>query len=209
MPAVQRWTRALLLLAGLAACKPSAASFDYWVLALSWSPEYCASRDADRGSVQCSNPHEFIVHGLWPQFETGYPEFCDTRERVDEGTAERLRPLVPDRDLVFHQWKKHGSCSGLDAETYFATLEKARATVKVPSAYLRSASNRRTSRSLLEKAFLESNPGLPREALAIECRSHYLTEVRVCLDRELLPRACGPDATTVCERELIVRPVGR
>lgn len=199
--------RTLALAAALAACQPSSAAFDYWVLALSWSPEYCASREARADSNQCSSPHAFVVHGLWPQFEQGHPEFCDTRTRVDEHIARRLEPLVPDRGLVFHQWKKHGSCSGLSPDAYFATLEKARAGVQVPAAFLSAAAGRRVRRIDLERAFVDVNPGMTPEAISLQCTGGHLREVRVCLDRDLALRACGVDVGDACGRELSVRPV--
>lgn len=204
-----RIAQLLVLAAGLVACLPgnSSEKFDYWVLALSWSPEYCASREARPDSRQCSTPHAFIVHGLWPQFERGYPQFCDTHTRVDEHTARRLEPLVPDRGLVFHQWKKHGSCSGLSPGAYFTTLEKARASIQVPDAFLAAAADRRVRRVDLEQAFVALNPGMTAQAITFHCSSGRLREVRVCMDLELGLRACGADLREACGRELVVRPV--
>lgn len=223
MDAARTLLRALLLTAALAGCQPADApagdrasliapstagrgSFDYWLLALSWSPEYCASSEARPGSRQCAQPREFVVHGLWPQYERGYPEFCDTQTRVSERTADRLAPLVPDRGLVFHQWKKHGSCSGLDVDAYFAQLERAARAVRIPSQALAQAGSERTSRAELEREFLALNPGLDADAIVFQCRSGYLREVRVCFDRALRPRACGPDVREGCGQALNVRP---
>jgi ribonuclease T2 len=198
----------LLLVAGLAACPSGSAAFDYWVLALSWSPEYCASKEARAGSRQCARPHEFIVHGLWPQYERGFPSSCDTRQRVSEATADRLAPLVPDRGLVFHQWKKHGSCSGMDPDAYFATLERAGRGIRIPSQWLRTASQGRQWRYPdVEQAFIAANPRLTAASIAVDCRSRYLREVRVCLDRELAPRPCGADVRDDCPGTLRVRPL--
>ena len=52
--------------------------FDYYVLALSWSPSYCQAaqeRAPNRApDQQCSGrPFSFVVHGLWPQYERGFP----------------------------------------------------------------------------------------------------------------------------------------
>lgn len=209
MHAAARTIRALLLLAGLAACQPTAASFDYWILALSWSPEYCASGEARPASRQCSRPREFIVHGLWPQFERGHPAFCHTQTRVSERTADRLAELVPDRGLVFHQWKKHGSCSGLSAPDYFAQMERAARSIQVPSQALQAAGATRATRDALERAFIAANPELSPEAIIFECRGGYLREVRVCLDRALRPRACAADVREGCGGELSVRSSGR
>lgn len=210
MRAVPRGSRALLslLLVGLAICPPAFARFDYWVLALSWSPEYCASNEARPDSRQCAQAREFIVHGLWPQYERGYPEFCATLARVPARTADRLAPLMPDRGLVFYQWKKHGSCSGLTPETYFATLERAGRSIQIPRAALQRAAQSRMRRQDLERAFIEVNPGLREDAISFECRHQNLREVRICLDTALKPRRCGADVRERCNAELRVRPHG-
>lgn len=203
MNSLKRAFGAVLLIAGCAACRQGHA-FDYWILALSWSPEFCASEEAERS--QCSLPRGFIVHGLWPQHETGYPEFCERRAPVPDALVERMAPLMPGAGLVRHQWKKHGTCSGLEPEAYFARVEDAMRRVQPPDKFMRSRANQRISKTQFEKAFLESNPGFGSDAITIECRSHYLTEIRLCLDLELQPRTCGAAVGDVCGRELIIRP---
>ena len=53
--------------------------FDFYVLSLSWSPSFCEAA-GERGTPpqqQCgARPYSFVVHGLWPQYERGFPEFC-------------------------------------------------------------------------------------------------------------------------------------
>lgn len=202
-----RWTALLLGLAALTACQSgTGASFDYWVLALSWSPEFCASARAGHGSAQCAQPRGFIVHGLWPQFEKGYPEFCRSQARVSDQTVQRLAALMPDRGLVFHEWKKHGGCSGATPETYFGTLERAARAIQIPKAFLDGAAGRRVLRTDLERAFTAANPGLSENAITFGCSRQFLREVRICLDLALQPRACGSDLQERCGRELSVRP---
>jgi ribonuclease T2 len=184
------------------------AAFDYWVLALSWSPEFCVSSEARPDSRQCSEARGFIVHGLWPQYERGYPASCDTHTRVDERTADRLEALVPDRGLVFHQWKKHGSCSGMSPDAYFDTLERAARAVAIPSDYLARAAHRPVARHDLELAFIEANPRLTQEAITFDCKGAFLREVRVCLDLDLKPRGCGADLREACSRSVSIRPPG-
>lgn len=210
MRAVPRGLRATLitLLLGLALCPPAHAGFDYWVLALSWSPEYCASDAARPNSRQCALPREFIVHGLWPQYERGYPEFCDTQARVPERTAERLAPLMPDPGLVYYQWKKHGSCSGLSTEAYFAQLERAARSIRIPRAALQRATQSSMRRIDLERAFIDLNPGLREDAISFECRRQNLREVRICLNSALKPRRCGTDIRERCNADLRVRSSG-
>ncbi len=184
------------------------AVFDYWVLALSWSPEFCVSSEARPDSRQCSESREFIVHGLWPQYERGYPASCDTHTRVDDSTADRLEALVPDRGLVFHQWKKHGSCSGMAPAAYFDTMERAARAITIPSDYLARAAHKPVGRQDLEHAFIEVNPGLTPEAITFDCKGAFLREVRVCLDLDLKPRGCGADLREACSRSVSVRSPG-
>src|SRR5690606_775520 len=67
-----------------APAEPRAGVFDYYSLVLSWSPTYCASAKSTEGEPQCrrdARPYAFVLHGLWPQYERGYPEYCSTRDR--------------------------------------------------------------------------------------------------------------------------------
>ena len=53
--------------------------FDFYVLSLSWSPSFCKDTE-ERGcesNEQCrGRPYAFVVHGLWPQYERGFPRDC-------------------------------------------------------------------------------------------------------------------------------------
>ena len=49
-------------------------TFDFYLLNLSWSPEFCTTH---RGSQECGHGLGFVVHGLWPQDVSGNcPENC-------------------------------------------------------------------------------------------------------------------------------------
>ena len=105
--------------------------FDYWVLALSWSPQFCKSNPAE---TECIEPHAFVVHGLWPQHERGYPDYCSNRtEQVPDDLEERMLEWMPSKELVRYQWRKHGTCSGMDMQTYFQTVERAYRRLVMPS----------------------------------------------------------------------------
>ena len=59
--------------------------FDFYVLALSWSPSFCQDSE-ERGREareQCGlgRPYSFVVHGLWPQYERGFPRSASSRRR--------------------------------------------------------------------------------------------------------------------------------
>ncbi|MEC9362034.1 MAG: ribonuclease T2 [Pseudomonadota bacterium] len=200
---------AIVVLATAAACAGSASSerpgaFDYWILALSWSPQFCRAQPS---SEQCETARGFIVHGLWPQHERGYPESCGQRERVPDELIERMSPLMPSATLVNGQWRKHGTCSGLDMKDYFFNVERAWRTVVVPPEYRDMQTTMHTSVRDIENRFIELTPGLTRESVAVQCSGRWLREVRICLDRDFRPRACGLDVEDRCRSEVHVRPV--
>src|SRR5467141_2389945 len=114
--------------------------FDFYLLALSWSPSFCeASSEKGRApKEQCgARPFSFLVHGLWPQYERGFPEFCQNpAPRLDRNIVSSMLDLMPAPRLIFHEWDRHGVCTGLNARAYFDTVRKARAQVMIPPDYL-------------------------------------------------------------------------
>ena len=114
--------------------RDQAGQFDYYVLSLSWSPEYCAGAPGGGSPQQCSGEKQFgfVVHGLWPQHNRGYPQFCRNKSRVDDKIIEQLLPIMPSEQLIRHEWKKHGTCSGLTAAQYFEKVEDSYALVTIP-----------------------------------------------------------------------------
>src|SRR5260370_5922267 len=116
--------------------------FDFYVLSLAWSLSFCEAA-SERGSggrsqVQCGErPFSFVVHGLWPQYENGFPNYCQRpAPRLDRNIVSSMLDLMPAPGLIFNEWDKHGTCSGLSARAYFETIRKARSAVKIPPAYL-------------------------------------------------------------------------
>lgn len=191
----------------LVAASPSVAAsgrFDYWVLALSWSPQYCDGRPDD---AQCGKPHDFIVHGLWPQYERGFPEFCERRAApVPESLVQRMLPLMPSESLIRHQWRKHGTCSGLPMKEYFAQTERARRAIVIPAAYRKASGYRQTTRAHIEREFIAVNAGLSPKTIAVQCSGRWLREVRICMDARLQPRQCGTDVDDRCGSTVVMRP---
>ena len=62
-------------------------SFDYYVLALSRSPTFCASHPADH--AECGVRRGFVVHGLWPQYKGGGgPEHRESTVAGASGSSE-------------------------------------------------------------------------------------------------------------------------
>jgi ribonuclease T2 len=195
----------LLLTSPLVKADPP-GQFDYYVLSLSWSPQYCATSRHDDGE-QCARPYAFVVHGLWPQNQRGYPQDCPGNGRVSEDTITQMLPLMPSRGLVIHEWRTHGACSGLDADAYFGLISRAYRGVRIPADYREPDHYLSVAPEKLKSDFVAANAALRNEDLAVECSGHYLREVRVCLSKDLAPRACGSDVDDRCEGNAVLRPV--
>jgi ribonuclease T2 len=180
------------------------------VLSLSWSPSWCAENDAGGKTEQCrrGGGYGFIVHGLWPQYERGYPEFCPSRQpdRVPEGLGRSVMDIIPSMGLIGHQWRKHGSCSGLAQKDYFSAVRAARERIAVPAELARPRAKSRLSPEAVEQAFLAANPGLDRKGLAVTCEGGRIAEVRVCLTPDLSFRPCPEVDRAACRAKTAELP---
>ena len=181
-----------------------ALPFDYWLLALSWSPQYC--RD-NVGAAQCRQSYAFVVHGLWPQNEVGYPKDCGQIDEVSRTWVERMLPLMPSRKLIQHEWRKHGACSGMSMDDYFMTVERADRRVVIPELYKEPTKYISTTAKEIQDNFLADNPGLTAEAIALQCAGRYLKEVRICYDKNFQFRRCGSDVEDRCRDQIVLRPI--
>ncbi len=160
--------------------------FDYYLLALSWSPEFCYSH-ADKPECQ-SGHHGFVVHGLWPQYTDGYPQNCSAAPGLSN--PAEMADVMPDAGLVTHEWSTHGTCSGLDAESYFKLLRRAFTSVKVPERFAYPRENFSISPQEIKNEFVQANPNLRADELAVSCGNNYLTAVSLCLTKDLKPTTC-------------------
>jgi ribonuclease T2 len=189
--------------------------FDFYVLALSWSPSYCEAaqnrapnRAPDR---QCAGrPFSFVVHGLWPQYERGFPSYCQVpAPRLNRNIVGGMLDLMPSPRLIFHEWDRHGTCSGLSPHAYFETVRKARATVKIPPNYLELDKPIAVTPAEVAEAFVKANPGLSRTAVAVSCDGKRLTEVHVCLSKDFSFHDCAEISRRACRVERIAMPAVR
>jgi ribonuclease T2 len=189
--------------------------FDFYVLALSWSPSYCEAsheRAPDRTpDQQCSGrPFSFVVHGLWPQYEQGFPAFCQVPSpRLDRSIVGGMLDLMPSPRLIFHEWDRHGTCSGLSQHAYFEAVRKARAVVKIPAEFVVLDKPVTIKPDDIAEAFVKSNPGLTRADMAVACDSKRLSEVRVCLSKDFSFRACPDVARRACKIDSVSLPAMR
>jgi ribonuclease T2 len=189
-----------------------AGQFEFYVLSLSWSPSFCAAaaeRRNDRGpTMQCgTRPYSFVVHGLWPQYDKGFPEYCQVpAPRLNHNIVSSMLDLMPAPHLIFNEWDKHGTCSGLAPQAYFETVRKARAVIKIPPEYTGLQEALTVAPAAVEDAFIRANPGLSAAGMAVECDKKRLTEVRICLSKELQFRDCADIARRSCRRDRLLMP---
>src|ERR1700733_11673443 len=186
--------------------------FDYYVLSLSWSPSFCEEAE-ERGSgrrsqAQCGGrPFSFVVHGLWPQYEHGFPEYCQRPSpRLDRNIMTSMLDVMPAPGLIFNEWDKHGTCSGLGARAYFETIRKARAAVKIPPEYLELSQALTVAPDEIEGAFVKANPGLSNAARGVTCNRAGLPGVGICLSKNLQFRFCEEIALRGCRRDQVTMP---
>jgi ribonuclease T2 len=249
-----------LLAAGAAGAQDSRQNkpgeFDFYVLALSWSPSFCeasaersAQRAGRRNSARSSEPpsepepgaepssksasptpppqtaseptaarrrpdpqcgarsFSFVVHGLWPQYQRGFPEFCETpAPRLNREIVSSMLDLMPSPRLVFRQWDRHGVCSGLSAAGYFEAVRKARAVVKIPAEYIDLTSALSVTPAEVEDAFVKANPGLSADGVTVGCDRSRLREVRICLTKEFKFQDCPEVNRRACRRDRLTMP---
>ena len=175
--------------------------FDYFVMSLSWSPNWCDQTGDARADPQCDagRGFSFTLHGLWPQYEAGYPSYCRTvaRDPTRADTAA-MADIMGGAGLAFYEWKKHGRCSGLDAQGYFGTSRRAYETVIIPDVFKGLNRDVELPASVVEDAFIEANPGFKRNQITVTCDRGMIEEVRICLTKDLEPRGCAADVVQDC-----------
>lgn len=197
-----RFLVALLLSAKLVHAEGErAGDFDYYVMSLSWSPTWCALEGDRRGSSQCKDDADFgwVLHGLWPQYEDGWPSYCvtDARNPSRADTAAEA-DLFGAAGSAWHQWNKHGRCTGLSAEDFYDLAREAYTRIERPAIFRKLERPVRLPAAVIEEAFLESNPDLTADQITITCKAGRIQEARICLTRSLDFRDCAPHVVRDC-----------
>ena len=188
-----------------------AGEFDFYLLSLSWSPQYCSSQAGERDTTQCGGQrqYEFVLHGLWPQYEKSWPQFCESSQKLSNALVEKMMDVMPSRRLIRHEWEKHGVCTGLTAAEYFGKARAAFSGIQIPAG-LRSPKTARTVAPMkIRDEVVAANPGLAKDAVTVGCAGRFLSEVRVCLGKDMKARACSAEVQRQGCRvpEIIVQPV--
>ena len=183
--------------------------FTHYVLALSWNASWCQIEGDARGADQCNPRHDhgFTLHGLWPQGERGWPEYCKTTQRDPTRAMSReMADIMGSPGLAWHQWKKHGRCSELSARDYYALSREAYGMIDRPAVLRKLDRQVRISPDVIEKAFLEANPDLKANQIAVTCKDGFVQEVRICLSKALVPRACSARTERGCRAMSVLLP---
>lgn len=187
--------------------------FDYYVLALSWSPSYCAGEAGQNDTQQCAPGRRFafVVHGLWPQYDRGWPEYCATNEVwIPQELIDGMMDVMPTKKLVIHQWKKHGSCSGLSQVDYFNSIRQVSDGLRIPARYLSPQAIVTITPEQLVTDFVKTNKGLTAGMLSVQCGNARdrarLSELRVCVNKAGSFTTCGENETRQCRAKTIVLP---
>jgi ribonuclease T2 len=178
--------------------KNVAGQFDFYVLAMSWSPDYCASKSDPQ---QCGRQLGFVLHGLWPQYDRGWPADC-TNEAFDPAMKTQFPDLYPSSKLYTHEWEKHGTCSGLTQPKFHAFAQHVKASVAIPDRYNQPEKPFRTTLGALKQEFVKANPNMSETSFAPACSGsgRFLQELRVCYGKDGQPGTCSAEVLKSSEK---------
>lgn len=204
-----------LLLAGAASSRTkhkkssAVASFDYYLLTLSWAPDFCAAPGGVKDPRECGAGRHvgFVVHGLWPQHNSDKgPENCGSVSPVSKAIIAVMLTYIPTESLIQHEWAAHGSCSGLPVDAYFANVRKARDSVKIPAEFTALTKQTSESPGQVEAQFAAANPAFLKTAFRATCTNGMLQEARICVDKNLAAIACTASAGECTAASMTILP---
>ena len=171
----------------------SAGDFDFYVLALSWSAGFCEKVEWSHDQCEPGRRLGFVVHGLWPQYEHGYPSNCAGPGNPSSVALEHAAGLYPDQRLARYEWRKHGACTGRSPSDYFADVARARAAVTIPTPFVDPAGEQTFAPIDIERAFYAANPRLRPGMMSVGCQRSVLQEVRICFSKDLREFRAWPE----------------
>jgi ribonuclease T2 len=185
--------------------------FDYYVMTLSWAPGFCDLGGQETSSPECAagSGDGFVVHGLWPDNEyRPNPEACLGQEATPDDLAEE-HGVYPNDRLAAYEYRKHGTCTGLSAHDYFATVRNVRTRLNIPAMFQAPSERQQLAPEDVEQAFIAANPNLHPNNMAVSCSNGELIDVRFCLAKDLSSYAvCRKVARHSCQRvSIAVAPV--
>ncbi len=188
-----------------------------YVLALSWSPTYCLQNQSKPGAKTQCDPNDlkkyrFIIHGLWPNAPKKRLGFCKIlpgeSDYVSPKNIQKLFHFSPSASLIGHQWRKHGTCSGLKQDSYIEKTLAAYQRFRPPAFYQSLTKEKRIDAAQVKADFIDEYQkiGLTNESVRVVCDGNHLREVRICTDLELNPVTCSGKSDFSCERKKLILP---
>ncbi len=187
-------------------------AFDFYLMALSWSPGFCDGNPSGKGRKQCAVGARlgFVLHGLWPQNERGYPSSCGGSRSVSKAALDETVGVYPAKGLARYEWRKHGTCTGLSPSAYFAAAARAFHAVTIPDVFKAPVASQTMAPLDIMRAFTKVNPGIRPGMMAVVCRKGELQEVRLCLTKDLRSyRACNQVMQRSCHAATLKIPAER
>jgi ribonuclease T2 len=182
------------------------ASFDYYVLALSWAPNYCAGHPGDHSNeCRIGQQANFVLHGLWPQSnQSDQPAACAPAQPVAHELVRHMLEYFPSRGLIQHEWQQHGVCSGLSAADYFGQVEQAVNSLKIPDQYRAVGQGQSFNVKDVERSFAQAN-NAPADAFRVSCHGGEMVNLQVCLSKDLRYQACSASARECPAPQVLMR----
>ncbi len=161
--------------------------FAYYKLAISRSREWCIANKKER-YPECSR--EYTVHGLWPQCERGFPQYCRVTNSglSDYVDYKKVSKITPSRCLIKHEWKKHGVCTGLKRSRYFTKAMEFWNKLTLPSMKPGWYDYQK-----IIHAWIKTNPELTADSIELACDEERrkprsdgrtLDEIRICFSKD-------------------------
>ena len=174
--------------------RPRSVPTTGYTMALSWSPEFCRTREGSRGhAVQCSGDNGnfgLVVHGLWPQGSRSWPQWCPSTAPVTPRIARENLCMMPSTRLIARQWAKHGSCMTKRPETYFAVTRVLWESLRIPD-YDRISREEGLTAGRIRQAFADANPGWSAAQVGVKLNERgWLEELRLCYGPRFRPTRC-------------------
>ena len=166
-----------------------------YTLALSWSPEFCKGREMDaRQRAQCSGRNGrfgLVVHGLWPDGRSTWPQWCPTGRKVSPAEARKNMCMTPSARLLARQWAKHGSCMAPRPEAYFKATRILWESLRLPDYDYLSRQEGLTAGDI-RRAFSDANGRhWEPEMVGVKLNARgWLEELRLCYGRDFMPVRC-------------------
>lgn len=189
---------------GEAAQQQASGDFDYYLLALSWAPNFCATHSGPASECGVGRHVAFVVHGLWPQGERGrLDEHCQHTPPVAAEVVRYALNFYPDAGLVQHEWQCHGVYSGLSAREYFTAVGRVYQSLKIPAEVSNVAADTQMRAAALTREFEQVNAA-PAGSFVTSCHDGELVAVEACFTKDLKLRTCSA-AQRACGGTLLLR----